>query len=169
MAASGRMGQARGPADCEALKSSSGCRIQNALVGSDLPIIASRVFDHRAPIAIRHVGRFFERHGTSFQCALVRRVGVIDVEIQEDRSRGARTHGAHHDNRVPDSDLRRCLRREISARGKRMPKKLDQAARVRNDQPRSNAVPAIGALIAFGEPLARRHGKRSPVSEMPKT
>jgi hypothetical protein len=76
---------------------------------------------------------------------LVRRLGVtdiIDVEVKKRTHQIARADTAHHDNRVSNSDLGWCVRREFSARTKRMLEKPDKLGWIVNRQPTSNVMPS---------------------------
>jgi hypothetical protein len=113
------------------------------LMRRDLPMVTARVLYHRASISIRHISWLLERDGAGFQCTLIRRIDVVNVEVEKSGHRSARTDTAHHDNRITNSHLRRCICCEVSARFKRQFEEHDQLGWIMNDQPRSNAMPAF--------------------------
>lgn len=113
-------------------------------VRGDLPIVAKRVGNHRAPVSIRRVLRFFTGDGAGFQRTLVRGVGIIDVEVQKSRHRFTRSGSADHDDRVADLDLRRRRLYVLSGRRERAFEKVDQLGGILHDESRGNVVPAFG-------------------------
>ncbi len=52
-------------------------------VRGDLPVVSKRVPHHRAPVAVRGIGRFLQDARARPTCAAERSIGVGDIEIQQ--------------------------------------------------------------------------------------
>ena len=50
-----------------------------------MPDVAAGIFDHPTAIAIGQILRIFERDGTGCERTLVRRVDIVDIEIEKRR------------------------------------------------------------------------------------
>jgi len=94
-------------------------------VSGDLPNVPTRILDHPAAIAVGQVLWLFERYGAGFQRTLVRRVDVVDIEVQECGHRVAWANGAYHNERVANFYHRRDVRAEVSCRAERLLEKLN--------------------------------------------
>jgi hypothetical protein len=114
------------------------------LVGSDLPNVATRIFDHSAAIAVGQVLWLLERYGAGIQSTLVRRVDVVDIEIEKCGHLIARANAAYHNERVTNPDHGRAVFAEVSRRVQRLFEKLDEFGWVLNYDPRGQAVPTFG-------------------------
>jgi len=76
-----------------------------AWMRGDLPGVTPFVFHHPATIPIVHIGWLLERTRTSVEGALIRRVSVVDVNVEKGGHGCTDTRIADHDDRVPDPDL----------------------------------------------------------------
>jgi hypothetical protein len=92
---------------CMAWLGGIGLGCESPAMGSDLPHVAPRISDHRAPVSVRHVLRLLDQFGTAIQRAPKRQVGVFYVHIEERRHRLTVDRGANHEKRVADPKLRR--------------------------------------------------------------
>ena len=115
----------------------------------DLEDVAERVADHRPPIAVRLVGRRFQRIGSGADGLLVNPIHVVDVHVKKPREgitfRGRRDH----DLRVADLDLRRPFQFGLTHGAEHLAQELDLRSDVVDEQAgRDRPVPAAWDAVA---------------------
>jgi hypothetical protein len=110
---------------------------------SDLEHIAKWIANHRTPVSVRRVKRRFQAHGSCTQRSLVRVVCIIHVDVEERREPLAFGICRHHHQRVPDQDLRRSSRRDLSLGVEDVTKEVDLGLDVTHDDARSHRMETV--------------------------
>src|SRR5262245_14938454 len=134
---------------------------RRAKMRGNLPGIAPPVLHRGATVTIRKVRGRFQRLGASLDGALVRLIGVVDIDVQEGRSRAADAGVANHDDRVPDPQGGWHLLPIISRRGKHVLDERDQFLRLVSNDSWRHGVPAIRDKVAALASFAHRGSPRS--------
>jgi hypothetical protein len=101
-------------------------------MSSYLPNVSARIFDHRAAIAVGQILWLLEGYRAGLERSLIRRVDVIDIEVEKCGHRVARANAAYHNIRAANSDHGRAVRAEVSCCVERLLKELDQPGWVVN-------------------------------------
>src|SRR5262245_12462441 len=127
----------------------------------NLPGIAPPVLYRRATVTIRKVRGRFQRSGASLDGALVRLIGVVDVDVQEGGSRVADAGVANQDDRVPDPQGGWHGLPIVSRRGKHVLDERDQLMRFVSNDSWRHGVPAIRDKVAALASFAHRGSPRS--------
>src|SRR5262249_13523773 len=127
--------------------------------GGDLPDVAPAILDHSTAVAVRLVPDLLDHRRSGVGRAPKCGVGVGDIDVEK---RGKGLPGArscHHENRVPDPDLRGSRLLELSFAAEDTLEEPDESGGILDHDARSDGVKtrglADGAWFAFTSTRSR--------------